>query len=177
MINQATVRSFEQYINAEKEITSLDHVSEVNEDITNLNSSINRNLWALNEEMGYDMKINEKVEANGKKLVNGKWIELEHFVELPNADKDAIVDKTVVEKVNNLPNIEELNIVADPEFDVIERKDVRNIDVSIISDTDESDSDNQSKEDNTIVIGDIELDSQNEYVKNLVIPILLNLGL
>jgi hypothetical protein len=35
-----------------------------------------------------------------------------------------------------LPNIEELNIVVDPEFDVVERKDFTNIDVSIISDSD-----------------------------------------
>jgi hypothetical protein len=44
----------------------------VNDDITNLGSSINMNLCALNEEMGYDVKIKEKVEANGKKLVNKK---------------------------------------------------------------------------------------------------------
>jgi hypothetical protein len=44
----------------------------VNDDITNLNSSINMNLRSLNEEMGYDTKIKEKVEANGKKLGNGK---------------------------------------------------------------------------------------------------------
>jgi hypothetical protein len=39
-----------------KEIISLDLVAEVNED-----SSINMNLWALNEEMEYDMKIKEKL--------------------------------------------------------------------------------------------------------------------
>jgi hypothetical protein len=112
-----------------------------------------------NEEMRYDMKIKEKVEADVKKLVNGKWIKLKHFVELPNADKDAIVDKTVVEKDNNLPNIEELNIVDDPEFDPVKRKDFTNIDVSIISDTDESDSGKESEKDNAIFIGDGKLDS------------------
>jgi hypothetical protein len=59
---------------------------------------------ALKEEIRYDMKIIEKVEANGKKHVNGKWIDLRHFLELPNVDK-VIIYKTVVEKVNNLPNI------------------------------------------------------------------------
>jgi hypothetical protein len=34
----------------------------MDDDITNLDSSINMNLWSLNEEMGYDMKIKEKVE-------------------------------------------------------------------------------------------------------------------
>jgi hypothetical protein len=83
----------------------------------------------------------------------------------------------VVEKVNNLPNIEELNNVVDPEFDVVERKDFTDIDVSIISDIDESDSDKESEEDNAIFIGDGDLDSQREYVKNLVISILPNLRL
>jgi hypothetical protein len=43
--------------------------------------------------MEYDMKIKEKIEANGK------WIDLKHFIELPNVDKDVAVDKTVVEKL------------------------------------------------------------------------------
>jgi hypothetical protein len=103
--------------------------------------------------------------------------ELKHFIELSNIDKDIVVDKIVVEKVNNLPNIEELNIAVDPEFDVVERKDFMNIDGSIISDIIESDSDKESKEDNAIFIDDWKLDSQREYVKNLVISILLNLGL
>jgi hypothetical protein len=46
MINQTIRGSSECYINAGKEIASLDHVSEVNNDITNLDSSINMNLWS-----------------------------------------------------------------------------------------------------------------------------------
>jgi hypothetical protein len=112
--------------------------------------------------MRYDMKIKERVEAKGKKLVNGKWIDLKYFIELSNVDKDAVVDKTVIEKVNNLSNIEELNIIDDPEFDVVERKDFTNIDVSIISDTDKSNLDKESKEDNAVFISNEELDSQRE---------------
>jgi hypothetical protein len=170
MINQAIRGSFECYINAGKEITSLDQVAEVNDDITNLDSSIDSNLFAINKGMEYDMKIKEKVEVNGKKLVNGKWIDLNHFIELSNVDKDAVVDKTVVEKVNNLHNIEKLNIVVDPEFDVVERRDFTNIDVSIMSDTDESDSDKESGEDNALFIDDGELDNQIEYVRILSSP-------
>jgi hypothetical protein len=96
---------------------------------------------------------------------------------LPTVDKDVIVDKTVIEKVNNLPNIEELNIVVFPELDVVERKDFTNIDVLIKSDTDESDSGKENEEDSAIFIGDRELESQREYIKNLVISILPNLGL
>jgi hypothetical protein len=102
--------------------------------------------------------------------VNGKLIDLKHFIESPNVDKDVVIDKTVIEKVNNLPNIEELNIVVDWEFDVTERENFTNIDVSIKSDTDESDSDKENEDDNAIFIDDGELDSQREYVKNLVIP-------
>jgi hypothetical protein len=106
MINQAIRESFECYVNAGKEITSLDHVAKVDDGIANLDSSINMNLWALNEEMGYDMKIKEKIEANGKKLVKRKWINFKHFIGLPNIGKDIVVDKTVAEKVGNLSNIE-----------------------------------------------------------------------
>jgi hypothetical protein len=76
-----------------------------------------------------------------------------------------------------LPNIEELNIAVDPEFDVIKRKDFMNIDVSIISDIDERYSDKESGEDNAIFIGDGEFDSQREYFKNFVIAIFPNVGL
>jgi hypothetical protein len=51
MINQANRWSFECYINAGKEITSLYHIAEVNDDIKNLGSSINMNFWVLYEEM------------------------------------------------------------------------------------------------------------------------------
>jgi hypothetical protein len=53
MNNQAIRGSFECYINAGKEIISLDHAAEVNDDIMNLNSSINMNHCAPNEEMRY----------------------------------------------------------------------------------------------------------------------------
>jgi hypothetical protein len=56
----------------------------VNDDITNLDSSINMNLCALNEEMGHNMKIQEKIETNSKKLMNGKWIDFKHFIKLSN---------------------------------------------------------------------------------------------
>jgi hypothetical protein len=43
MVNQAIRGSFECYISAGKEITKLDHVAEVNYDITNLDNSVNMN--------------------------------------------------------------------------------------------------------------------------------------
>jgi hypothetical protein len=68
MINQAIRGSFEYYIDAEKEYTSLDHIDEVNNSITNSDSFINMNLWVLNEEMEYNMKIKEKMKRMVRNL-------------------------------------------------------------------------------------------------------------
>jgi hypothetical protein len=59
MINQVIKISFECYVNAENVITDLDHIAEVNEDITNKEDSVNLNLGALNEEMGFDTNITQ----------------------------------------------------------------------------------------------------------------------
>jgi hypothetical protein len=61
MINEVIRGLFECYINARKEITSLDYVTKVNEGIKNLEGSINMNIWVLNEEMGWDLKIKERL--------------------------------------------------------------------------------------------------------------------
>jgi hypothetical protein len=46
MISQIIRGSFECIINTGKEITELDHVAEVNEEIVNLDCSVNMNLWS-----------------------------------------------------------------------------------------------------------------------------------
>jgi hypothetical protein len=68
MINQAIRGSFEYYNNARKEITSLDHAAEVDDGIANLDSSVNVNLWTLNEEMGYDTKIKKRLKRTVRNL-------------------------------------------------------------------------------------------------------------
>jgi hypothetical protein len=75
MMNQVIRGSFDCYLNASKEITSLDHVSEINEGITNLDNSVSMNLWVFNEEMGFDVKIKEKASVEEKKMVNSKLID------------------------------------------------------------------------------------------------------
>jgi hypothetical protein len=75
-----------------------------------------------------------------------------------------------------LSNIEELNIVVDQEFDAVERKDFTNINVSIISNTVESDLDKENDENNAILLV-LKNWIVREYVKNLVITILPNLVL
>jgi hypothetical protein len=66
MINQAVRGSFECYVNADKVVTDVDHVTEVNEDIMNMDNSINMNSWALNEEMRFDLKFKEKLPVEEK---------------------------------------------------------------------------------------------------------------
>jgi hypothetical protein len=90
MVNQAIRESFECYVNTGKDVTSLDHVAEINEDITNLDDCINMNLWALNEKMGFDKKIKEKVSVEGRKMVNGKLINPKYFIVLPDVDQDIV---------------------------------------------------------------------------------------
>jgi hypothetical protein len=115
MVNQAIRGSFECYINAGKDVTSLDHVAEINEDITNLDDSINMNLWALNEEMGFDMKIKEKVSVEGMKMVNYKLINPKHFIVLQDVDRDIVLERNIIRSINNIPETEESNIIIDPD--------------------------------------------------------------
>jgi hypothetical protein len=70
MMNQAIRGSFECYLNAGKEVTGIDHIAEVNKDIVKLDSSVNMNLWTLNEEMGSDIKIKKKISIEEKRLMN-----------------------------------------------------------------------------------------------------------
>jgi hypothetical protein len=86
MINQAVRGSFECYINADRVADGLDHVTEVNEDITNLDDSIEFNLWSLNEEMGFDLKFKRDYSVEGRKLNNDKSINSKHFMTLTNLD-------------------------------------------------------------------------------------------
>jgi hypothetical protein len=69
-------------------------------------------------------------------------------------DKDVIVDKTAMENVNNLPIVEELNVIVEPEFDVEKISDFTNIDTSIASDVEEG------GENNAIFVGDGAEDEQ-----------------
>jgi hypothetical protein len=46
----------------------------VNEDISNLDDSINLNLWALNEVMDFNVQIKEKISVVEKKLINGSLL-------------------------------------------------------------------------------------------------------
>jgi hypothetical protein len=115
MINQAIRGSFECYVNADKVGASLDHVTEVNEDITNLNDSINLNLWALNEEMGFDLKFKEKLSVEGRKLNNVKIINPKHFITLPVLDRDEVLEKNAKQSIINLPDADDFDIVVEPE--------------------------------------------------------------
>jgi hypothetical protein len=84
---------------------------EVNQDISNPDGSINMNLWSLNEEMGYDSKIKEKVDIKKAKKMVHNPDNLKNFIELPNTDHDVVVEKEVMDLLKNEPPQKEFNII------------------------------------------------------------------
>jgi hypothetical protein len=69
----------------------------VNQDISNLNNSININLNALNDEMEYDMIIKKKIDVTQIRMVKGREQKIKIFVELYDTDKDYLVKKEISE--------------------------------------------------------------------------------
>jgi hypothetical protein len=114
---QAIRGSFECYLNVDKEVSRLDQVAEVNEDISNLDNSNNLNLWTINEEMGFDIKMKEKISVVEKKLVNGKLINPKHFITLPDVDRDIVLEKKFVRSINHIPETVESNIIVELEHE------------------------------------------------------------
>jgi hypothetical protein len=89
-------------LNPGKEVINIDHVAEVNKDIVSLDSSVNMNLWALNEEMGYDVKTKEKIPVEEKRVGNGKLINPKHFITLPYMAEKSFDQSTIFQRVRNL---------------------------------------------------------------------------
>jgi hypothetical protein len=177
IVNQAIRGSFECYLNVDKEVSRLDHVTEENEDISNLDDSINLNLWALNEEMDFDVKIKEKISIMEWKLVNGKLIIPKHFITLPYVDRDIVLEKNVVRSINHILETVELNIVVEleneekPDPDLNDEVLVVHIDDSYSSEVDDDDADSEAVGDNSIFYHDGAESDQLEYVKNLCISL------
>jgi hypothetical protein len=115
MINQAVRGSFECFVNVDKVVADIDHVTEINEDIMNLDNSINMNLWTLNEEMRFDLKFKEKLPVEEKRLVKGKYINPKHFITLPDLDRDIVLEKNLMQTIINLPEADESNIIVESE--------------------------------------------------------------
>jgi hypothetical protein len=157
MINQVIRGSFECYINARKEITEIDHVVEVNQNIANAEGSINMNLWALNEEMGYDSRIKEKIDIQKVRKIILNEEKLKNFIELPNVDQDVVVEKETLKLLNNEPPQEE-NIIAiideDDDPVVITSEVVKvKVDVSSAAKTDSEDREPESEDDKVVLLG------------------------
>jgi hypothetical protein len=158
MVNQVLRGSFECYINAGKEITDIDHVVEVNHNIANADDSINMNLWALNEKMGYDAHIKEKLDI--KKLKRSIPEEkLKNFIELPNGDEDVVLKKESIDMINNNPPQEESNIVTIDEEkemnDLFMGRTIRAaVDVSSKGVTENEDIEAESEENDAVLVGD-----------------------
>jgi hypothetical protein len=186
MVIQAIRGSFKCYLKVDKEVSRLDQVAEVNEDISNLDDSINLNLCALNEEMGFDVKIKEKISVVEKKLVNGKLINPKLFFALLDVDRDIVLEENVVQSINHIPETVESNIVVElepeekPDPDGNDDVSVFHVGDSYSSEVDDDDVDSEAVEDNSICYHDGEESDQLENVKNLCIPrspVLPNLGL
>jgi hypothetical protein len=169
MINQVIRGSFECYINARKDITELDHVAEVNENITNAESSINMNLWALKEEMGYNANVKEKINVEEVKRLVGKSKNLKNFIELPNQDHDIVVEKEVFEKLKNEPPREERNILVEEEQAIEGCRNGR-VDDPQAALTDKDDSEAENEENDAVLVGDGNEKDTREYATNICIP-------
>jgi hypothetical protein len=111
MINQVIRGLFECYINAGEAITEFEHIMEVNQNISNADGSINMNLLALNEKMGYDSRIKEKINIKKAKKMVCDPGNLKNFIELHDVDHDVIVEKEVMDLLKNEPPREESNLV------------------------------------------------------------------
>jgi hypothetical protein len=175
MVNQVLRGSFECYINAGKDITDIDHFVEVNQNIANPDDSINMNLWALNEEMGYDSHIKEKLDVKElKRKIPGD--KLKNFIELPNKDEDVVLEKETVDLLNNVPPQEESNIIViDEEEDRFEvKRDGRFIraavDASSASSTDYEDIEAENRNNDAVLTGDGEPKVMSRYATEICIP-------
>jgi hypothetical protein len=174
MINQVIRGSFECYKNAEREITETDHVVEVNQNIANAEGSINMNLWALNEEMGFDSRIKEKIDVRRMKNLIPNEEKIENFIELPDVDHDAIVEKETMDHLKNEPDQDEMNIVVgdndDEPIEIISNPIKVKVDTSSAAETDVEDREAESEEDDIILVGDGEGDDMMKYATEICIP-------
>jgi hypothetical protein len=70
---------------------------------------------ALNEKMGLDMKIKEKVSVEGRKMMNRKLINPKPFIVLPDVDRDIVLERNVIRSINNISETKKSNIIVDPD--------------------------------------------------------------
>jgi hypothetical protein len=134
------------------------------------------NLWALNEEMGYDSKIKEKVDIKKTKKIVRNPDNLKNFIEPPNTDHDIVVEKEVMDLLKNEQPQEECNIVIiddqDNRGEVVEGE-VKigvKVDASSIAETVVDVCEVESEEDEVILIGDGEGQEMRRYAAELCIP-------
>jgi hypothetical protein len=118
------------------------------------------NLWALNEEMGYDSRIKEKIDVEKARKSIHNPEKLKNFIEHLDQDHDVIVEKEVFDLIKNESPRKECNIVIiddenKPERGYDGRLRVK-VDVSSVAETDVDDYEAESEEDEVILTGDRE---------------------
>jgi hypothetical protein len=121
--------------------------------------------------MGYNSKIKEKIDVKPK-MIKDKLCDLKQFIELPNQDKDVVVEKKMIQLIDNSPSADEMNIIVehDPES---EEKGINmcvSVDDSFASEIEDIDTEKERSEDESILNYDGETEKFQEYTKNLVIP-------
>jgi hypothetical protein len=137
------------------------------------------NLWALNEEMGYDSHIKEKLDVQKLMKVIPEE-KLKNFIELPNADEDVVVEKEIINLLNNEPPQEEQNITIvddDDEPIPITNDGIKvKVDASSTSEANAEDIEPESEEVDGIMIGIVKGKTCKDIRRRFVSHSLTNLG-
>jgi hypothetical protein len=171
MVNQDIRGSFVCYVNAGRVVDYLDQLAEINEDITNLDDSINLNLWALNELIRFNLKFKEKLSVKGWKLNNCKSINPKHFITLLNLDRGVALEKNVIQSITNLLEADESDIILESEPELASKYTMAftRVDRSDSNEANEGDIEAEVVESNAIFDNDGLVSDQNDYVKSICI--------
>jgi hypothetical protein len=128
----------------------------------------------LNEEMGYDSRIKEKIDVQKMRRIIPDEEKLKNFIELPNPDQDVVVEKETFILLNNESPQEESNIaIIDNDDEPVElTNDVIKVkvDVSSSTETDLEDREPESEEDEGTLIGDGEAKDMRKDTTESCIP-------
>jgi hypothetical protein len=110
--------------------------------------------------MGCDIRTREKVDATQVKMIRGREQKIKNLVELPDADKNYLVKKEIVEAIKLIPEENQIEPTKDENISITGEQDEEDIEANDIVDI------------KSEVISDWK--DNDEYCKNLCIPFLRN---
>jgi hypothetical protein len=127
--------------------------------------------------MGYDEVMKTKISQEVLNEAKNSVTNLKNFIDLPNLDKDIIIEKNVEEQLKNGAEEEEFGYAVITEVDVRDEKEGLfvegekvEVDDSIASSTDFDESEPEIAEDEQVLICDGESKLNREYTSNCCIP-------